>query len=46
MPVFLSGKSGVGTYKYQYMFRNCKKLKNVNSLPDVIPYAQIYNSTF
>ena len=28
------------------MFSNCTKLKNVNPLPDVRPYSNIYNQMF
>ena len=28
------------------MFKNCTKLKNVNPLPDVKPYAQMYAQMF
>ena len=28
------------------MFRNCKKLKNVNPLPEVKPYQTMYNQMF
>lgn len=37
MPVLLSGKEGTSLQKYLFAFRNCKKLKNVNPLPEVIP---------
>ena len=46
MPVLLSGDTGVSSNKYVWMFRNCTKLKNVNPLPDVRPYANIYNQMF
>ena len=29
-----------------FAFRNCKKLKNVNPLPEVIPYPTMYNQMF
>ena len=29
-----------------FAFRNCKKLKNVNPLPDVRPFANIYAQMF
>ena len=46
MPVLLSGKNGTSNYRYQYAFRNCTKLKNVNPLPDVRPYPNMYNQMF
>ena len=42
MPVLLSGELGASNFKYAFAFRNCKKLKNVNPLPDVKPYAAMY----
>ena len=46
MPVLLSGKQGSSLQKYLFAFRNCKKLKNVNPLPEVIPYPTMYNQMF
>ena len=46
MPVLLSGEYGFSSFKYSNMFRNCKKLKNVNPLIDVRPYANMYNQMF
>lgn len=46
MPVLLSGENGTGIQKYQYMFRNCTKLKNVNPFMDVRPYINMYNCAF
>ena len=46
MPVLLSGKQGTSLQKYAFAFRNCKKLKNVNPLPEVIPYATMYTQMF
>ena len=46
MPVLLSGKQGNSLQKYLFAFRNCKKLKNVNPLPEVKPYATMYAQMF
>ena len=46
MPVLLSGKQGSSLLKYLFAFRNCKKLKNVNPLPEVRPYANMYSQMF
>ena len=46
MPVLLSGEYGSSNYKYQYAFRNCTKLKNVNPLPEVKPYSSMYQHMF
>ena len=46
MPVLLSGKQGISLQKYLFAFRNCKKLKNVNPLPEVIPYVNMYAQMF
>ena len=46
MPMLLSGKQGASNFKYQNAFRDCKKLKNVNPLPDVRPYAGMYQNMF
>ena len=46
MPVLLSGKQGSSLQKYLFAFRNCKKLKNVNPLPEVTPYPTMYNQMF
>ena len=46
MPVLLSGEHGTGIQNCLYMFRNCTKLKNVNPLPYVRPYAGIYSHMF
>ena len=46
MPVLLSGDEGTGLQKCLYMFRNCTKLKNVNPLPYVRPFAGIYSQMF
>ena len=46
MPVLLSGEQGTSFFKYQAAFFGCKKLKNVNPLPEVIPYNVMYNQMF
>ena len=46
MPVLLSGEYGNSLNKYQNMFRNCTKLKNVNPLPEVKPYVRMYQNMF
>ena len=46
MPVLLSGEQGTSLQKYLFAFRNCKKLKNVNPLPDVRSYANMYAQMF
>ena len=46
MPVLLSGKQSSSLQKYLFAFRNCKKLKNVNPLPEVIPYTNMYAQMF
>ena len=46
MPVLLSGEYGTSSSKYLNMFRNCTKLKNVNPLPDVKSYLNMYNQMF
>ena len=46
MPVLLSGEYGNASNKYSNMFINCTKLKNVNPLPDVKPYTNMYRYMF